>query len=285
MRRLPARPVALTSPALGGPVRRGGVQFGLLHDVEDIEHMAAAERIGGRGTGIGGHRSGCSAPARPRATTRHRLGRDGVHAWTAGARPFHPASPVRRRLPLRLVRRRLSRMAPSRPADATGGRASSSRPPRLRRRRRRRRRSASRFSSVSSTSRGDTILIVVAFGVGVVVFVIGFGRFGQRRHGDRPGHKRDARRVRRHEPRLLTRRQRAQPLNPEARRESVDLGGDEHPHAIAPFDLAQPLPLVVQDIQRDRHRHVHDDLGRAALAGLLLHPAQHVQGGAFGAAT
>ena len=46
MRRLPARAAAGTTPASGRPARRRGVQFGLLHHVEYVEQVAAAEWIG-----------------------------------------------------------------------------------------------------------------------------------------------------------------------------------------------------------------------------------------------
>jgi len=45
MRGLPSGTATLLMPARGRPVRRGGIQFGLLHDVEDIEDVATAEWI------------------------------------------------------------------------------------------------------------------------------------------------------------------------------------------------------------------------------------------------
>ena len=73
-------------------------------------------------------------------------------------------------------------------------------------------------------------------------------------------------------------------LDPEGRGNLRVIGRDDHPHAVALLDLAQPVALVVQQIQRDRGRDMHDDLGRTALAAFLLDPAQDMDRRTFRAA-
>ncbi len=69
---------------------------------------------------------------------------------------------------------------------------------------------------------------------------------------------------------------RTQPLDAELRGHLPIVAQTDHAHTIALLDVAQPLALVVEDVEHNLWRRVHDDLGGAALRALLLNAAQHM---------
>ena len=94
MRRLPAGAARLATPSGRRPGDRSGIQFGLLHDVEDVEHMAAAERVGGRRASVNRHQVGL---LRPRHTERRQVAVAPAAAPSATARPAARVVVIRRR--------------------------------------------------------------------------------------------------------------------------------------------------------------------------------------------
>ena len=113
----------------------------------------------------------------------------------------------------------------------------------------------------------------------VVVF-LGF-RLDRRRHArrrQRSGSVRGDRAV------WVDRGLRARPLDPIQRRYLRVVGGDDDAHCIARLDLTQAIAFVVQQIQRDGRRQMHDDFRRATLRALVLDAAQHMDCRIFGAA-
>src|SRR5579863_3143717 len=76
----------------------------------------------------------------------------------------------------------------------------------------------------------------------------------------------------------------ADAVDAELRRHLGVVAQAENAHAVACLDFTQPLALVVQYIQRDLRRGVHDDLGGAALGTFFLDSTQDMHGGGLGRA-
>ncbi len=90
--------------------------------------------------------------------------------------------------------------------------------------------------------------------------------------------------IRCHRCRRFDRRWRAQPLDAHLRRAQAVIGRKAHMHPAALFDLAEPIALVIQDVEGDGACDMDQNLAGAALGAFLVDAPQHVQGGILGRA-
>ncbi len=80
------------------------------------------------------------------------------------------------------------------------------------------------------------------------------------------------------------RRERLHPLDPEVRRNQRVVAVEEDAQAVARLDLCQGAALLIENVERDRRRHLDRDRGAAVADSLFLDRPQDVQGGGFGGA-
>ena len=71
-------------------------------------------------------------------------------------------------------------------------------------------------------------------------------------------------------------------LQAQIRRNQRIVVGQQHVHTVLGFQFRQRRAFVVEDVQRDRRRHMHRQLGGAMVGAFFVDGAQHHQRGGLG---